>query len=410
MQQQRAVFVPWDDRELKVEFATFRDRLRPGSRETCRVTVAARRGDVGAGAAELLAYMYDRSLDLFAPHDPPRPARRSTPSRPRSGSLQSSLRGGGDLGGGPAQRLSPTLPASTPTLRCRDRLTASAGYGIGGCARGSRRRWWARVVAEAVQAPAPPPSPAAATVGRADAMELDAVSDFRTKAGTVVSRDGRGASATGRGPVELRSDFAETAFWQPHLLTGADGSASFEFTVPDSVTAWNALGARPDQRPARRLASRSRRRSVKELMVRPYLPRFLREGDRARCSRWWSTTPARRPSPARCRFEILDPDTGESLPPAVRPAGRRRAASPFTRRARRRHQPRFPVTAPARVGTVAFSVTARRRRRSRDGELRPLPVLPGRMHLVQSRFVTLHDTRPARAPTSPTWRQPTTRR
>ena len=56
----------------------------------------------------------------------------------------------------------------------------------------------------------------------------------------------------------------------------------------------------------------------------------------------------------------------------------------------------FPLEVPARVGTVAFKVTARAGDFS-DGELRPLPVLPGRMHLTQSRFVTLHDARPPRA-------------
>ena len=50
----------------------------------------------------------------------------------------------------------------------------------------------------------------------------------------------------------------------------------------------------------------------------------------------------------------------------------------------------FPVEAPARVGTVAFRVIGSAGDFS-DGELRPLPVLPGRLHLAQSRFVTLHD-------------------
>src|SRR5207237_5358187 len=40
--------------------------------------------------------------------------------------------------------------------------------------------------------------------------------------------------------------------------------------------------------------------------------------------------------------------------------------------------------------TVAFMVTARAAQFS-DGELRPLPVLPSRMHLAESRFVTLKD-------------------
>ena len=50
---------------------------------------------------------------------------------------------------------------------------------------------------------------------------------------------GRRRSARPAPAAPLRSNFAETAFWQPQLLTGADGSATIEFTVPDSVTSWN---------------------------------------------------------------------------------------------------------------------------------------------------------------------------
>ncbi|HEX2574221.1 MAG TPA: MG2 domain-containing protein, partial [Polyangia bacterium] len=71
MQLSARVFVPWDDKELKVEFASFRDRLRPGGKETWRVVVKGAGGKAEAGAAELLAYMYDRSLDVFAPHVAP---------------------------------------------------------------------------------------------------------------------------------------------------------------------------------------------------------------------------------------------------------------------------------------------------------------------------------------------------
>ncbi|RKH10285.1 hypothetical protein D7V97_14185, partial [Corallococcus sp. CA053C] len=67
--------VPFDDKALSLEFATFRDTLRPGAKETFRVTVKGPRGaKLEAGAAELLAYMYDQSLDLFGPHTPPQVA------------------------------------------------------------------------------------------------------------------------------------------------------------------------------------------------------------------------------------------------------------------------------------------------------------------------------------------------
>ncbi len=86
LQQTQSVFVPWDDRELKVSFATFRDRLRPGQTETWRVTVKGASPEHPLKeTAELLAYMYDRSLDAFAPHRPPSPLsllpNRATPDR-----------------------------------------------------------------------------------------------------------------------------------------------------------------------------------------------------------------------------------------------------------------------------------------------------------------------------------------
>ena len=79
----QTVFVPWDDRELKLYFATFRDELRPGGRETWRVSVEGASAE--AGAAELLAYMYDRSLDVFAPHNPASVARACCRTGPASG-------------------------------------------------------------------------------------------------------------------------------------------------------------------------------------------------------------------------------------------------------------------------------------------------------------------------------------
>ena len=74
VQFQNSLMVPWDNKELKVEFSTFRDRLRPGQQESWSVKVSGPAGkDVAVPAAELLAYMYDRSLDAFVPHSPINP-------------------------------------------------------------------------------------------------------------------------------------------------------------------------------------------------------------------------------------------------------------------------------------------------------------------------------------------------
>ena len=126
MQRQEQVLVPWDEKELRVEFATFRDRVRPRSKETWRVTVkGADDKAVAAGAAELLAYMYDRSLDLFAPHEPPirctsTPARRECPECSRA--CAAAARPGRRA----TWRSSPTRSGSPATSCASSAATASA--------------------------------------------------------------------------------------------------------------------------------------------------------------------------------------------------------------------------------------------------------------------------------------------
>lgn len=386
MRREEQVLVPWDDKRLKVEFATFRDKVRPRTRETWRVTVkGADEKTLAAGAAELLAYMYDRSLDLFAPHQPPDPI-GIYPGVPWVGELQTSLRGGGQTWSDGSLAELPGVPSLEA-----DRLRFFDSYGIGGPGeRGYRLGVVGGRIAEevtmAAPAPAPPPGAMAQRkLARTEAMaELDAVSELRADTG-VVTRNGEvQAPAPTR---ELRSEFAETAFWHPHLLTGADGSASFEFTVPDSVTEWN-LWVHALTEDLRGGSTKQQVKTVKELMVRPYLPRFLREGDEATLQVVVNDA-GEKPMSGTLKFEIFDPDTGESLAAAFGlPASR--ATAPFTVKPGGGVTLSFPVKAPARIGTVSFRVTAQAGDWS-DGELRPIPVLPGRMHLAQSRFVTLRD-------------------
>jgi hypothetical protein len=53
IRQTAQVFVPWDDRRLELAFSSFRDKMRPGTRETFSVTVRGHDGDtVDSAAAE----------------------------------------------------------------------------------------------------------------------------------------------------------------------------------------------------------------------------------------------------------------------------------------------------------------------------------------------------------------------
>jgi len=382
MTDEASVFVPWDNKELDLTFSTFRDKLAPAGRETWRVTVKTPGGKPAVqGAAELLAYMYDRSLDLFAPHHPPSllnlyPNRAGTAAwDPALGMAPQAYSEDSDWTHIPA------FPAFRPA-----ELLALSGYGIGG----PRGRVLGGVVGGVLGGVKADRTVTAAApiVDVKKTARVTTLAEEEAPAKEKAGKPGQEPTAAGQEEAApLRSNFSETAFWQPHLLTGADGTAAVEFTVPDSVTGWRVFvhGVTRDLMGG---TLEKEARTVKELMVRPYLPRFFREGDRAEL-RVMVNNAGEKEMAGEVALEVFDPATNENLAPAFGlPASV--PAQVFKVKAGGGVAVTFSLAAPARVGTVAFKVTARAGAFG-DGELRPLPVLPGRMHLVQSRFATLKE-------------------
>ncbi|WP_192821545.1 alpha-2-macroglobulin [Rufibacter sp. LB8] len=79
-------------------------------------------------------------------------------------------------------------------------------------------------------------------------------------------------------PITLRKNFQETAFFYPHLQTDRKGNISLEFTVPEALTLWQFKGLAHTKKLEWGLLE-GQVMTQKLLMVSPYLPRFLREGD-----------------------------------------------------------------------------------------------------------------------------------
>ena len=243
----------------------------------------------------------------------------------------------------------------------------------------------------------PPPAPMAAAAPaleesrKESPAEPEAKADngkdslAKNKAKSPDAADQPTADKAGDSGSTLRSNFSETAFFVPQLLTETDGSAAIEFTVPDSVTSWNVWVHALTQD----LSGASERRevrTVKELMVRPYLPRFFREADSADLKVMVNNA-GDKPLKGKLLLEILDPETQQSVLPLFQV---RTASQPFAVEPGKGTSLTFAMAAPPKVGIYSFKVTAQAGDFS-DGELRPLPVLPSRMHLTQSRFVTLRD-------------------
>jgi hypothetical protein len=373
------IYVPWDNKQVDLSFSSFRDKLTPGGREIWRVAVKMPSGEPALqGAAELLAYMYDRSLDIFARHFPPH-VLNIYPSQAGAPSWMPSL--------GQAPRVYseefgwvsiPSYPSFVPAY-----LVELDRYGVGGP---GVRGGVVGGVLGGVRKEMALPQAARPSEGLEEAANEAETDRARAKE----EGKGVGEAPPAEESVPLRSKFDETAFWQPHLLTDENGSATVEFTVPDSVTGWRVF-VHAVTRDLMGGMLQKEARSVKDLMVRPYLPRFFREGDRAEL-RVAVNNAGEESLTGSVALEVFDPITNENLAPAFGlPA--RVPALPFSVKAGGGSTVAFSLAAPARVGTVAFKVTARAGAFS-DGELRPLPVLPGRMHLVQSRFVTLKEGAP----------------
>jgi alpha-2-macroglobulin len=81
--------------------------------------------------------------------------------------------------------------------------------------------------------------------------------------------------------AKLRSDFRDTAYWTPAVVTGYDGRAVIAFDWPDSLTSYTASGVAVT--PQTDVGAGNGGALVtKDFLVRLGAPRFLRRGDAAR--------------------------------------------------------------------------------------------------------------------------------
>ncbi len=393
IQQSETVEVPWTNRELILELETFRNVLRPGDQETWRVKLKSATGHpIAEDTAELLAYMYDKSLELFTEHVPPSP-RNLLPGLPGRIQLNDNLQQG------------PTVwhleddwfrRGSVAGYR-GDTLKFYDGYGIGGPGgrmhlsfrSGVRGPMAMSAMDAAASPPAPPPSSPSARVAKAApeayaAPSAGEISEQMARLGN--TSDESSDPAATAAPPELRENFSETAFWHPHLLLDEDGGVSFELTAPDSVTEWD-LWIHAFSRSLRFASLRETVRTVKDLLVRPYLPRFFREGDSAEL-RMVVSNSGDEPLEGILDFEVVDPDTQEDLSKSFGLSAEQARNLPFSVEPGATTTLRVPVVAPKDPGLVAVRVRGKAADHT-DGELRPLPILPSRLYLAQSRFAAL---------------------
>lgn len=257
--------VPEISKTLDFTFETFRDKLNPGQEEEWKIKIKGAKGEVMA--AEVLAGMYDLSLDAFTPHNW---------SFSTGGKLfrKVSWESAGAFKTNYSQMYSwPREERFTLITRQYDRLNWF-GYEYYG------QRWGYNYRSKsAVLDGAPVMGMAAkgeAAEGMGDEKEVETERVFEK-----LPLDENVPVPSKKEPVKdipLRTDFKETAFFFPNLKTDEDGAVILNFTMPQSLTRWKFMGFAHTSD----LYYGFTEKEVvtqKELMVVPNYPRFMREGD-----------------------------------------------------------------------------------------------------------------------------------
>lgn len=84
----------------------------------------------------------------------------------------------------------------------------------------------------------------------------------------------------GGGNCPARSNFVDTAYWNAFVNTNAKGEATMKFQLPDNLTTWMAVSKAitPDTKAGQGAGEFI---TTKDLIIRPVLPQFFRNGDEA---------------------------------------------------------------------------------------------------------------------------------
>lgn len=271
----KTISVPYTNKQLDVKLETFRKEMAPDDAEEWTLKITDKNGQ--SVKAELLATMYDASLDVLAANN-----WSLNPFRfmnPRFNWESSSF-----------QRAQTQLwnrnwlsYPSSAIQRSFEEINWF-GYYFGNryrydrletmSVRGGARNGSVAMLQKAVESESDFAVTEMAMDEKANAEE---VAKYAVMAKAKVPAEDSNAEPPAE--IKMRSDFSETVFFHPHLTTDKQGKVSFKFNAPQSLTRWKFMGlATTEDLKIGTITEEVVTR--KQLMITPNYPRFVREGDK----------------------------------------------------------------------------------------------------------------------------------
>lgn len=360
------VVVPYSHQKIDFDFLTFRDKTLPGSAEQYQIRLKNTLGE--KVAAEMLCTMYDASLDALAPSNSLSRIINNWNKNvynyrlaSMSGALWKTFysMGYADGWGYEKERVYPNLKFNVDMFSIMYRKPSI------------NRKLNDAVVACVEES-------CAATMYESDVMEM------KETAAKGVPESGKSHDESAKMPVEVqplqvRTNFNETAFFYPHLRTDENGDVLIDFTMPESLTKWRLQGLAHN---ADMMSGYFEKyvQTSKKLMVVPNAPRFLREGDTMR----FSAKIVNMDSVAQCGNVSLQ--FRSALTDAVVPMVVGASVMPFEVAPDKSQEVHFQIAVPQNVGAITYRIVATNLETPAfsDGEENTLPVLTNRMLVTES--------------------------
>jgi len=242
---ERIVDVPWTNKHLTIQWERFKSLLEPGQEEVWTAIITG--PDASKAVAEMVASMYDASLDQYLPHNW---AKSFGGFRTESKRLSSRFENG-------MLSFNTVLSFWSADYIYSDFYYRHFPYDIV-----YQHYWGFPGYAAGGGGVAPPYSTDESTSSYSGGGQEPPVPE----------------PAPDLSQVSARENLNETAFFYPHLVSDRDGVVRIEFTIPEALTEWKFMGfAHDNQMRSGYLTGVTV--TAKDLMVEPNPPRFVREGD-----------------------------------------------------------------------------------------------------------------------------------
>ena len=262
------IMKPAPEKKLQLKWTTFRDKLRPGQQEEWKLTVLY--PDGRPAEAEMLATMYDASLDkIYSAHKLDFgvdfhyvvPLTYWNTSYMRNAYLYVDF---------PLKRFRAVpLEYSELIIPSTGRMEAVVvGYG------GSPRATLAGALKIRGR------SAANAVMNQEAVTDMVLQEEMVETSAQEKAEMGSSEELAETGDIQIRENFAETAFFYPQLRTNETGEVSISFVLPESLTRWKFMGLAHTQNVDYGKIEATATAS-KEFMLQPNMPRFVRVGDKA---------------------------------------------------------------------------------------------------------------------------------